>query len=475
MTVEYKSREELDAYAATDSTFIDYTHFEDDATRRKSAQADFINGRTYTPNYQYPKLDALHDEPEGKGTLAERKSRIYEAVLELEANKTSGAMPQALCELYASFHEMRLKRILLVEAAQRIRTVSSSSEQEIARQEYADLNRELFGEINKEWFDNMMANEADRVARFTPSNDAARSIHAELSRYFDQHHFEKSEESDIDLDLEEKRILKDVLYERFGNSLAEIPNTPDDVYYEAQECADILQRCLDAEGLGALGWRCIVDPKKSNPATSAEKRLISLPSSTRRNASELRRLWLHEGGIHAVRGENGRATGIKPLASGTANYADVEEGAGVLFECIESGDIEGSPAFVRARDRYILSGLAQGTDGVTKDGRQAYEIMWRLLALRDAKDGVIDDEIIAKARNPAMAHDDNAYRSTNFAMPGVIYSKLQVYFDGLVKNIVYVKKNRHRLKEAVDDMLIGKDDHTDDEEMSRIKELLPTS
>ena len=189
----------------------------------------------------------------------------------------------------------------------------------------------------------------------------------------------------------------------------------------------------------------------------------------------MRRLWLHEGGIHAVRGENGRATGIKPLASGTANYADVEEGAGVLFECIESGDIEGSPAFVRARDRYILSGLAQGTDGVTKDGRQAYEIMWRLLALRDAKDGVIDDEIIAKARNPAMAHDDNAYRSTNFAMPGVIYSKLQVYFDGLVKNIVYVKKNRHRLKEAVDDMLIGKDDHTDDEEMSRIKELLPTS
>ncbi len=473
MGVTYKDKLEIEGYANVDSSFVDFKQFEDADSKRDIAKKDFIGNSTYTPVYYYPALDNLYDLGEGGDSLARKKTKIYEAVLELEANKNSGVMKPELFELYADFHELRLKRIMLVEAAQRVRTASSSSEQVTAREEFMFLNKELYGDMNQEWFNDIMAEEAEYVESFEPNNEASAKIKSELLDYFRQHKFEARKPGDGNFTSEEMMQLQETVHKRCAVGLAEIPDTDDSVYYNAEECADILNKCLQVTGMAEAGWVCSVNAKKSNPVTSIDNLALYLPSNTRRNAYELRKLWLHEGEVHIRRGFNGKKTGVAPLAEGTANYADVEEGLGVLLECIEAGSIKDSPAYARARDRYITAGLALGMDGVPKDGRQTYEIMWRLLALRNANNGEITKDMVSKAKNQATVHDENAFRGTNFAMPGVIYSKLKVYYEGLRGNIKYIKQNMHRLDDALDDAMLGKINHTDKRELGLVKKVCP--
>ena len=461
---------ELQMLLNANSSIVDFAMFEDSDTARKKAQKDFINGDTRVPNYQYPKLQNLYDTADKGMPLSEKKTKTYEAVLELEAQKKSGVLPEDLYELYASYHEVRLKKIMLVEAAKRLHDERGSAESVIAREEFNYLNKELYGEMDEKAFSAIMATESKMVEDFEPADKLSARIKSELLDYFRQHKFEGTEKSKFSA--KELAKLREAIDRRYSHSLSPIPETPDDKYYTATECATIMTDCLFAGGLADEGWGCEVNPAKSNPTTNSTNKMIYLPTSTRRNAAELRRLYLHEGEVHARRARNGEMTGLVPLENGTANYADVEEGLGVILEIIESGSFSTSPAYARARDRYIMAGLALGTDGVPKDGRAAYEIMWRILALREAVDGKLTEVGIAKAKQQALVHDDNAFRGTNFAMPGVVYSKLKVYYEGLVKNLAYFRQNIDNVDEALDIAMLGKYDHTDQHERRHVRKLV---
>ena len=209
---------------------------------------------------------------------------------------------------------------------------------------------------------------------------------------------------------------------------------------------------------------------KSNPATNADIKRIYLPTNTKRNASQLRRLIVHETEVHARRGQNGDETGVRALGKGTADYADVEEGLGVFLECKVAGDLD-NLSFHRARDRYITAGLALGADGVPKDGPQTFEILWRLFAIKNSKDGSIDEAAERKAMDQAMVHIENAFRGTNFAMTGVIYTKLKVYYEGLAKNARFFAE-ADDLSVALDMAMIGKYNHVDPSELKTVQELI---
>ena len=212
-----------------------------------------------------------------------------------------------------------------------------------------------------------------------------------------------------------------------------------------------------------------MDENKKAPSTSSENKSISLPISTTRNAAQLRALIVHEVGVHAERAQNGEETGLKILKSGTANYAAVEEGLGVLMECLISGSTD-NPAYHRARDRYITAGLALGEDGGgARDARQTYEILWRIIASRRNEKGIITNEIIEHAKEDAYDHVENAFRGTNFAMPGMIYSKLKIYREGLIQNIKYFSDNIDDVTSALNRAMIGKYDHTNETERLTVK------
>jgi hypothetical protein len=89
-----------------------------------------------------------------------------------------------------------------------------------------------------------------------------------------------------------------------------------------------------------------------------------------------------------------------------------------------------------------------------------------------AKDGQIDETLMDKAKAQATTHVENAFRGTNFAMPGVIYTKLKVYYEGLAKNVAYFRNFNGTINEALDAAMVGKCDHTDQNEMDNISGML---
>lgn len=468
LSVEYKTPEQIKSYEATDSYFIDYQRFEGDAAYRKAQKAAFTKGEEYSPVYDYPALDYLIDDK----ALTDKKTAIYEAVLELGAamEAPDANVPELL--LYRQFHELRLKWIILVESARNLNKSGTSSEMEIARETFAFMNEEVFGELDVDAFTSMLTAESARLEEFTATSGLAEEVSAELRHLLRRSEVDGALETDL-LNPEEMAILKEAILRRYSHVFEAMPDTPDDIYYDAKEAAAIITLALEANGLADKGWKCVVNSKKTIPATDVETKLIQLPENTRRNARELKLLALHEAEVHARRGQNGAESGMKPLENGTADYADVEEGLGVLLECILAGGFDNVP-FNRARDRYITAGLAVGADngGHARDARQVFETLWRVMAIREAKDGNIDEKLIVDSQNKAYVHVENAYRGTPFWMQGAIYLKLKVYYEGLRKNAEFFRANIHNIDEALDKAMIGKYNHTDPEEYGLIVDSL---
>lgn len=471
--IKYKLPKEIEAFTNLDSSFIEFEHFEVDPEERQHAISRFIEGLDYTPTFDYPRLNKLYDVDEDsleddKRTFSEKKSEAWNAVLELEANKESGVKNEDEFQLIAGFHEYRLKRMMLVEAARDMMYADNSASQVTARKEFMSLNRELFGEINEDAFSRIMNSENARILEFIPIDENAKSIKEYLTRYFSDKSFEKKE-SEI-LSIETLTDLGRIIRNKYASLLEPLPITDDSIVYNAEECKNFLQASLDRFGLGKKGWIAQINPRRLVPVTSQDSKEISIPSDTSRTANQLTRLDIHEAGVHALRGQNGEETGFNVLKEGTANYSDAEEGLAVLFECAIEGDFN-NDSFTRARDRYITAGLAFGTDGIPKDARKTFEILWRIIAIRESS-GKIGEDLESYAKNRAVSHIENAFRGTNYAMPGIIYTKLKVYYEGLLKNGKFIEKNKADIGRALEMIMLGKYDHTDTDELNRVKRLL---
>lgn len=464
-----------------DSSFTDYPKFEIDKKDRAEQKKLFIDGIIYVPNYRYHELNTLYDtkidEETGKqSVLSAKKMAIQYAVMELDSLKRTGEIDENLAELQSAFYELRLKRILLVEGARSLLHNNSSDRQESLRGSFMEVNRELYGEFNEIDFYGLLSTEFKRIVSSEKTDPTSLKIINELKTYFDGVPIDLNQLEEIEL--LDKKIINEmypIIRDQYSYIWDCVPDTEDDIYYDAHECKNIMNVALEKSGMTKFGWKCVVSKKKKAPSTSSDSKKISLPSSTTRNAKQLRALIIHEIGVHAKRAQNGEDTGFTMLKSGTADYADVEEGLGVLLECIVSNSVD-NPAFHRSRDRYITAGLALGYDGLgPRDARQTYEIIWRLIALRKSKGNDMTDNIVFDAKNEAYDHIENAFRGTNFAMQGMIYTKLKVYREGLIKNVDYFKKNQGNLKKALDQAMIGKFNHTDSHETEliiRIKEAI---
>lgn len=461
-----KTESDLAAYKYTKSDFVDYTSFEGDENRRLVERDAFINNLKYTPDYKYPRLNSLIDNCD----ITAKKTEIYEAILELDASKKYSNADIAETELFARFHEVKLKKILLVEAARNLSNPITTSTMDTNRQSFARLNESLYGEFDDSSYFGMIATEKKRLSDFLPQSETAVRIKSKLESLLGRIDIGDKQEKAL-LDENQMQKLHDFVSERYADVLGVVPNTPDDIYYDVDQCVEIINKALKIGGLADCGWIAVENPAKSNPATNQTQSAIFLPSNTRRNASQLRRLIIHEQEVHARRAQNGRNSGIKPLISGTADYADAEEGLGVILECIIDGNLDNS-SFDRSRNRYITAGLALGADGKPRDAREVYEVLWRMMAIQGADNGCISDEIVKKSKDNAYTNIENAYRGTQFWMKGVIYTKLKVYYEGLAKNADFFKRNIDTLDTAFTDVFIGKYNHTDNVETSLVKSII---
>ncbi len=458
------SDSDLEKYKRVSVSFSDYTRFEDpNSTARQEAKKRFMTAEDYVPQYSYPKLTSLWDGDE----VRQSKTILYEAALELEVGRRAAELLNdeyrtSELELYRAFNDLRLQRVMLVEAAHALGASRTSSAVETAKETFNELNAELYGEVNSSWYLGMMESEREKIEGFSPTNEDARKLVGELKEIFSNIERTNTVEPAI-MDERALATFNKVLLDRYQEVLSAVPNTGDDVRYDANQCAEIMNKALVAGGLYDQGWRAVVDPSKSNPSTRGGTSRISLPSNTSRTAQELRRLILHEQEVHARRGQNARDLGSDVLFTGTADYVDVEEGLGVLFECVLEGNFD-NPSFQRARERYITIGLALGVNGTPRDARETFEVLWRILALNDSKNGEVDEKIIKSARDRAYRHIENAYRGTNFAMKGVVFRKMKVYYEGLKKNADYFSSHQENINNTLDVVMMGKYNHVDPRE-----------
>ena len=466
MNCNMKTNEEIKSYEEVDSSFTDYTRFEDVAKRRAVEKYAFMHNRIYTPNFKYPKLDFLIDDE----TIPEKKTKILEAIMELEAAKANPDVNAAELELYADFHETRLKRILLVEAARNISNPIVSEDYEVNRDSFAELNAELYGEFNDSYYLGILDTEKKRLSGFKPKSEIESNLKYELGLFFDG--FDTCGQVEKEL-FDEASILRlhEYVMERYEAIFKVVPKTPDDVYFDVSECVAIMNDALKAGGLFDLGWRVVEDEKKIAVSTLTSKKKIRLPSDISRNSNELCRLIIHEQEVHARRGQNGQDTGIKILSKGTADYADIEEGLAIMLECAVAGKMDNS-SFDRARDRYITAGLALGIDGYQRDARETYEILWRILAIRKAERQDIDEELIYETQEKAYELIENAYRGTQFWMKGVIYTKLKIYYEGFVKSADYFKDHMDNLDLTFEDLFLAKYNHISQTEKALVKKAI---
>lgn len=459
------NRELEEHYENTPSDFVDYLRFTTPKDIRESQKKAFLAGEEYSPEYTYPELDDLEFDKK----VQYEKHAITKAMLELDVLRRQGTTSESEIGLFEDFYTKRLQTIMLAEAARDLKDARTSGNWEVAEQSFTDLNIEAYGEFDTPKYQAMMSTEYSRASGFEPGSDQAQRIRSELMAYLENVKSDQEIEKPL-IDDESLKRIQSVLLERFSSTLSQIPETDDSIYYDARECADIINRIFESEG---KGWVCEIREDISVPGTIPAEKVLAIPADFRRNARGLRKFMIHEARDHIDRQENGESTGKLVLKKGTANYGDVEEGLGVLMECALDGSIDNNPAINRARDRYITAGLALGTDSeAPRDARQVHDVLWRILALRNSSDGNITDEDIEKAREEAYVHVENAFRGTEFWMRGMIYSKLKIYYEGLEKNAQFFMDNIDDIDGALDIAMIGKYDHTDPEERKKVKDML---
>lgn len=458
-----------------DSSYTDFKRYQEPTTDRDAAKSAFIDDETWAPEFSYPKIDKFYDsfddsDKESKNdtdkSIAKKKTKVQLAVFALDRISTES--PEAA--LYADYHQVRLQRIMLNEASYHMMTAGTEEARWVAAEEFRTIGQELYGEMDQALFAGLLGAEKQRVLEFEPKTEIAEKIKADLQSFFDSSDTELGATAEL-ISPEALARIHEALRARYPDIINVFESADQSVMFDAESAAELINQALEAGGLKAGGWKAVVDKKKQTPATSPNLKKISLPANLSRNAAQLLRLTMHEQEVHARRAFNGDATGYKVLQNGTADYADVEEGLGVLFEAAISGSFAG-PATARAEERYIAAGIATGLFGPARDARQTHEILWRILAVKSHPTGEISNENVLAAKKASTVHIENAFRGTPTTMPGVIYPKLKVYYEGLVKNCRLFEEYEGDMNELLDEVLAGKYDHTSPKEKELVFELI---
>jgi len=364
-------------------SFDPLVYFDDDRADREKVRGRFLDGEMVSPVFDYPKLDELYD------SLAEQKHALERAM------RVAGN--EALEDIYAR----ELAEIHLVEAAQKLREQDSPEN----RESFMALNRRIFGDFRRELFVEIL--------------DGSYVRH---------------------LDEELIKRLGRVARERFSGILWAVPETDETMKYDAEAIVYIANMAFSAEGLVENGWKAEINELKSVSTIDSGEKVLWIPRSLRRNAEELRRLLIHEIGVHARRAQNAEESEDEVLKLGEVDYLPAEEGLGILLECAVVGNYD-NPSFMRVVERYIVAGLALGADGEKpRNAAQTFAAAWPEIAKLLSKSEEEKAGLIEEAKEKAYAHVENAFRGTNLRMPGVIFMRLKIYYEGLLDNIEYFER-----------------------------------
>lgn len=365
----------------------------------------FLNGDIDNPRHTYDKLDDTDFDVV--------KNVVYTLGQSITSNPN---LPAKHRPAYEQFADGYLQRAELLRLAQEHNHAEAEAERQKLAELYMIQNIEAYGKPDEQTYRALIGERLQRIAGKNLGGEAVR-LRDELFELvdFDGHddNLERFRPS-----AETVQWMHEVVDSLYGGMLSHVPDDRDT--FTPTEVQSIFTDIIEQEfGEAAEGWVVDIEEAASINVKTAEKRIVIPEREVMRSRSMVRKLVVHEIGVHMLRSVMGAETDLKPLASGLNDYYDAEEGLGVVMEQALEGK-----AVDRGVDHYITAGLAYYDK---KDFRGTFEVKWRLALLdKLTETEQAAPEQIEKVRTAAYAQTMRSFRGTD-SLP--LFKDLS-YFNG---------------------------------------------
>jgi len=413
-----------------------------DQESKEVAIDSLITGSTTSFQQKYPVIAEYSDE---------------DYTIMQDTTETLISMAESMSEpertVYLQAIEARKQEANLIVAMRDYKAAANPIVREVAAQRFMETNITLYGEPDKTIYESLLGEKIANIFhkkrsqsaeiifqelrnllpenalddtrvqdRFCPSTETMRWMNEVVHGLYDnmlQHvdSYVEAHKSELQIESQDETVIKiqpthlqdifrDILAEEFLASSKEVE--------EGSQTGDIqgAQVVIDWDNTETRSvekdtdWNVEVTEAKSINV-DPDTRHIRIPQDREAmSVNEVKRLVVHEIGVHVLTRMTGGSTNLEPLAQGLAGFNDTQEGLGKAME--HALEREYQEAGIH---HYITAGLAYFDN---KDFKGAYDVKWRLKLLESLKpDQTPTQAQIDKAKQWAANTTMRIYRGTD--------------------------------------------------------------
>lgn len=386
-------------------------------------KSEFLSGTTRNPNHIYDKLDA-YDEDSAIKTFKQIESKII----------NNSNISQKQIPVYMDFIDNYIKKANFLSLARDFKKCQDSNEKSKIVEEYMAINIELYGKPEESTYRSLLEEKLQGLHEKPMIGEALRARHELFdmvnfcySKEWSRDRFEPSQET--------VAWMHEVVLDLYSGMLSHVP---DKKTFTPTELKDIFDEIIQSEfgceefDNAAKKWRVDIEPAKAIDVKNSEKRIVIPEDRGDLSQAEVRKLTVHELGVHFLRSIAGEELDLRPLRNGINDYYSSEEGLAKIMEQGLVGKYKESGV-----EHYITAGLAYFDK---KDFRDIFEVKWRLDALSKIDEmGELYEDMIKKAKNKAYGETMRILRGTD-ELP---WFKDLAYYNGAAEMWKYLESIRY--------------------------------
>lgn len=374
-----------------------------------------------------------------------------------DTTETLISMAESMSEpertVYLQAIEARKQEANLIVAMRDYKAAANPIAREVAAQRFMETNITLYGEPDKTTYESLLGEKIANIFhkkrsqsaeiifqelrnllpenvidgtraqdRFRPStetmrwmNEVVHGLYDNMLRHVDS--YVEAHKSELQIESHDETVIKiqpthlqdifrNILTEEFLASSKETEESSQTGDTQGAQAATDWDNTETRSAEKDTGWKIEVTEAKSINV-DPDTRHIRIPQDREAmSVNEVKRLVVHEIGVHVLTRMTGGSTNLEPLAQGLAGFNDTQEGLGKAMEHALEGEYQEAGI-----DHYITAGLAYFDN---KDFKGAYDVKWRLKLLESLKpDQTPTQAQIDKAKQWAANTTMRIYRGTD--------------------------------------------------------------
>jgi len=393
----------------------DYEYLVGNDLFRQRQKREFLAEVIRNPRMDYPLINLTKINARWK-----KLSKLREAIEDQEENKT-------IRQAYIDKIDEKITELQMITAGKKLEKCRDQKEQKKQVKIFKQCTENLYGKPTPAVFNVALDNLREKIVRnimhqdkiiAQASDELLQALPMADEEYTRKYTFWQNKRN-------LSRIRRDLLDEI--GQLSEL-----DTEKETYLPEDIQNFLMDKlRRLNLNDWRVEIDNNYQSVAVDQKKKIIHIPKTRQTDTLYLKKLALHEIGVHVYRRENGERSKLKLLGIGLDRYEIGEEGLAGLVENFFDDRLKFS--FYQLLS-YVSIGLVYGLDGQPRDWRDMYDILLKLylyIGLVRWPEKEIE-EIKLKAINLAYNRCIRIFRGTNGQTRGVCFTRDLIYLKGKI-------------------------------------------